>query len=260
VIDWLHDLPPLVGALIVCAAFVVPTLIGSAVLQPAVARLLRGEREANAAVGLLLSAFTLYFAVLLALLSVAVYENYGRAQDTIGREASSIITLYRDFSGYPEPQRTALRDALRRYVEEEAGPGWREQERGQVSDRGTLLVDELDSRLTSFRPDQTGQDLLHREALRTFDEFIDRRHARIQASRTSVPAVMWYVVILGAVLNVLVLWLFDLTRTTHFILGGVLTLFIGVVIYMVAVLDQPFRGVHGLEPVDLVEVRQQMKP
>jgi hypothetical protein len=78
--------------------------------------------------------------------------------------------------------------------------------------------------------------------------------------RTSVPPVMWYVVILGAVLNVLVLWLFDLTRTTHFILGGVLTLFIGVVIYMVAVLDQPFRGVHGLEPVDLLEVRQQMKP
>ena len=259
-IDWLHDLPPLVGAAIVCALFVLPTLVGSAVLQPAVARLLRGEKEANAAVGLLLSAFTLYFAVLLALLSVSVYENYGRAEDTIGREASSIITLYRDFGGYPEPQRDALRDTLRKYVEEETGPSWGEQQRGQASGRGTLLVDELERRLTSFRPDQPGQDLLHGEALRTFDEFVDRRRARIQASRTSVPPVMWYVVILGAVLNVLVLWLFDLQRSTHYILGGVLTLFIGVVIYMVAVLDQPFRGVHGLEPVDLVEVRRQMTP
>ena len=55
-----------------------------------------------------------------------------------------------------------------------------------------------------------------------------------------------------------VLWLFDLSRTTHFVLGGVLTVFIGLVIYMVAVLDQPFRGVHGLAPDDLIEARQQI--
>jgi hypothetical protein len=259
-IDWLHDLPPLVGASIVCATFLVPTLIGSRLLQPAVARLLKGERDANAAVGLLLNAFTLYYAVLLALLSVAVYENYGRAEEAIGREASSIVVLYRDLNGYPEPQRTSFGDALRRYVDEEAGPSWGEQQRGESSGRGTLLADDLGRQLMSFRPGQTGLDLLHRETLRTFDEFVDRRRARLQAARTSVPPVLWYVVVVGAALNVLVLWLFDLTRSTHFIIGGVLTVFIGLVIYMVAVLDQPFRGVHGLEPRDLLEVRQQINP
>jgi hypothetical protein len=48
---------------------------------------------------------------------------------------------------------------------------------------------------------------------------------------------MWYVVRTGAVLNVFVLWLFDLSRATHLVLGGVLMIFIGLVVYLVAVLD-----------------------
>ena len=71
---------------------------------------------------------------------------------------------------------------------------------------------------------------------------------------------IWYVVLIGAVLNVFVLWLFDLKRTSHFVLGGVLTIFIGLVVYMVAILDQPFRGAHGLKPDDLILARRQMDP
>jgi hypothetical protein len=44
------------------------------------------------------------------------------------------------------------------------------------------------------------------------------------------------------------------------VLGGVLTVFIGLVIYMMAMLDQPFRGVHGLAPDDLLEAKQQISP
>ena len=243
------------------ACFLVPTLIGSAFLQPVIARLLRGEKDPNTLVALLLNAFTLYYGVLLALLSIAVFDNYDKAQDTISREAASIVALYRNLSGYAEPTRTALIDVLRRYVDEETGPGWREQQSGQASTPGALLVDDLDRQLLGFRPDrQSGEDTLHSETLRSVGEFVDRRRLRIQAAGTSIPAIIWYVVLTGAVLNVFVLWLFDLSRTTHFVLGGVLTVFIGLVIYMVAVLDQPFRGVHGLAPDDLLIARRQISP
>jgi hypothetical protein len=112
-----------------------------------------------------------------------------------------------------------------------------------------------------FKPRrEAGEDLLHSETLRTFNEFVERRRLRIQAAGTSIPTVIWYVVLIGAGLNVFVLWLFDLKRTTHFVLGGVLTIFIALVIYMVAALDRPFRGAHGLQPDDFVHARQQMNP
>jgi hypothetical protein len=261
VIDWLHELPVGLGAAFVCGCFLVPTLIGSAFLQPVVGRLLRGEKDQNTLVGLLLNALALYYGVLLALLSIAVFDNYDKARDAIGQEASSIIALYRNVSGYREPVRSSLMGVLSQYLDEETGPGWSEQHRNRVSARGVLLVDELSRQLFSFRPDREGgEDVTHRETLRTFSDFVERRRTRIQAAETSIPSVIWYVVLMGAILNVFVLWLFDLNRISHFILGGVLTIFIGLVVYMVAVLDQPFRGAHGLRPDDLILARQQMNP
>jgi len=240
VIDWLHDLPPVIGAAFVCGCFVVPTLLGSVLLQPRVGRLLRGEKDSNALVGLLLNVFSLYYGVLLALLSIAVFDNYDRAKDAIGQEASSLVALYRDASGYPEPTRTSMVEILRRYVDEEAGPGWRAQRHGDVAPAGVLLIDEVGRQLSSFKPREPAEDALHRETLRTFNEFVERRRNRIQAGGTSIPPVIWYVVLIGAALNIFVLWMFNLKRTTHFLFGGVLTIFIGLVVYMVAVLDQPF--------------------
>ena len=258
-IEWLHDLPLPLGAAVVCIVFLVPTVIGSLVLQPAVANLLRGEKSANTLVGLLLNSYTLFYGVLLALLSISVYENYNSAQEAVGREASSLFALYRNVRAYPEPIRSTLIEDLRRYVDEETGPGWQEQRRDRMSQPGMHLVDRLGDELLRHTPNRyTGEYLLHAQTLRAFDEFIDRRRARIQAAGTNIPRILWYVVIVGAVLNVFVLWLFDLKRTTHLIFGGVLMAFIGLVIYMVAVLDRPFRGGHGLKPADLVHARQQM--
>ena len=261
VIDRLHQLPLFMGAVIVCFVFVVPTLIGSALLQPTVGRLLSGERDPNTIVGLLLNSFTLYYGVLLALLSIAVFDNYGKAQDAVAHEASSIIALYRTFNAYPEPIRGAMSDTLRQYVDEETGPGWASQRTNQASTRGTQLVDQLSRQLLGFRPGRdAGEDLVHQAALRTFEDFIEQRRLRIQAAGTSIPRVIWAVVIVGAALNVFILWLFDLKRTTHFILGGVLMIFVGLVVYMVGVLDRPFHGAHGLQPDDLIHARQQMNP
>lgn len=75
-IDWLHDLPTALGAGLVIAVFLLPTLIGSILFQPMVGWLVQRQKDPNTPVGFLLNAFTLYYGVLLALLSVAVFENY----------------------------------------------------------------------------------------------------------------------------------------------------------------------------------------
>ncbi|MGZ8309041.1 MAG: bestrophin-like domain [Rhodoplanes sp.] len=261
-IDWLHDLPPLQGAALVICVFLLPTLIGSILFQPMVGWLVSREKNANTPVGFLLNAFTLYYGVLLALLSIAVFENYNKAEDAIAREASSLIALYRNVIGYPEPMRASLVDNLRRYVEEETTPAaWRARSPDEFSTAGTSLVDEINRQLVTFKPeDQSRDEALHAATLRSFNDFIGRRRERIQAMGTSIPPVIWYVVLIGAALNAFVLWLFDLSRVTHLILGGVLSFFIGLVIYMVAALDDPFRGAHGLGPDYLLYAHERMRP
>ena len=49
---------------------------------------------------------------------------------------------------------------------------------------------------------------------------------------------MWFIVLVGAFMNVMVIWMFDLKPSTHAVIGGTISMFVGLVIYMIAVLDR----------------------
>lgn len=257
---WLHELPAVVGACLVVLLFLVPTLIGVSFLQPVIGRLLRREKDPNLPVGFLLNAFTLYYAVLLALLSIAVLENYNKAENAVGREATAIIAFYRDLRGYPEPARGTLISLLQRYLDEETGAGWSSQRNGEPARTTAALLNEIDHQITTVRPEGSGRDeALHFNTLERFNDWVEARRTRIQAGQTHIPPILWYVVLIGAALNVVVMWLFDLGRLTHLIVSGVLISFIGLVIYMVAALDRPFLGPGGIGPDYLVRANQQIR-
>ena len=256
-LDWLHELPTALGALIVCVAFVLPTLAGSYLLQPSVARLFRGERDINTVLGFLLNAFALYFGVLLALLSIAVFENYNKAEDTVEREAAGLVKLYGDLRGYPEPIRTQLTDTLHKYVDEVIGPGWLMQARGEASPAEIAIMNDFYTLIGQFQPGNAGEGLRHAQALRAVDELTQSRRLRVAAGGTAIPKIMWFVVLFGAAMNIVVIWMFDLRPSTHAIIGGTLSLFVGLLIFMVAALDAPFKGRNGLKPGPIIAIHDQ---
>jgi len=256
-LQWLHNLPLPVGLVLVCAAFVIPTLVGSYLLQPQVARLFRGERDINTVLGFLLNTFALYFGVLLALLSIAVFENHNKAEDAVVREAAALIKLYRDVQHYPEDARLELVNVLDRYVDEVVGPGWEVQQRGEVNPQEIAIVGELHGALARLAPDNVGQGVRYAQSLRVLDDFVEARRLRISGGSSAIPRIMWFIVLVGAVVNGIVIWMFDLRPFTHAIIGGTLSLFIALVIFMIAVLDAPFRGSYGVTPDAIGRIHSQ---
>lgn len=59
---------------------------------------------------------------------------------------------------------------------------------------------------------------------------------------------MWYVVIIGAVINIALVWLFDMRLFAHFLLGGTLAFFLGAMILLIAAMDNPYRGEVSVSP------------
>jgi hypothetical protein len=259
ILNWLHDLPFLVGLALVCATFVVPTLVGSYLLQPKIAKLCRGERDINTILGFVLNAFALYFGVLLALLSIAVFENHNKAEDAVVREAVAIVKLYRDIRSYPQDARPELVGILDRYVDETIGPGWKLQAQGKANPREIEILTELHGLLGKYAPSQAGDIVRYAETLRVMDDFVQARRLRISAGTSSIPRIMWFVVLIGAVMNTILIWMFDLRPFTHAVIGGSLSMFIALVIYMIAVLDAPFKGSYGVKPDAIAAVHQQSK-
>jgi hypothetical protein len=69
------------------------------------------------------------------------------------------------------------------------------------------------------------------------------------------------VVAFGALMNIVLIWLQDMEIHVHLILGAVLASMLGAVIFLIAELDNPFRGAVSIGPESIARVYETvMKP
>ena len=101
--------------------------------------------------------------------------------------------------------------------------------------------------MISFEPATDGQKILHAEALRAYNNMIQARRLRLDAVNTGLPGVMWAVVLVGAVIGLTASFFFKVDDARlHGIFVTLLAGFMGLVIFMILALDQPFRGDLGI--------------
>jgi hypothetical protein len=114
------------------------------------------------------------------------------------------------------------------------------------------------ARMSQFEPATKGQEAIHESALRQFDTFLESRRERLSRVTSGMPRVMWYTVALGALVNMIFLWPFDLRIGTHLLLGALVSFFTATMICLIAILDRPFKGEIGVSPEAFQLVYQQM--
>ena len=86
------------------------------------------------------------------------------------------------------------------------------------------------------------EEILHAEALRQFNHFLESRRMRLFSVNAGLPASMWYVMILGAILNLAICWFFDMRFITQLVLGAILAAYLGLMMFLIFDMNQPFRG------------------
>ena len=64
----------------------------------------------------------LVFGALLGFTVVVAWEQFSSAEANVAHEASTLTTMYRQTVAMPDPQRTQLRQQLRKYAEAVSGP------------------------------------------------------------------------------------------------------------------------------------------
>jgi hypothetical protein len=190
------------------------------------------------------------YAIAIGLISVATWGNASRAADQASDEAARIGALYRDFNGYPEPPRAELRKMLVNYTRFVIDIEWPMQRRGEIPHRGTDVLNDLQRVFYGFEPATDGQKLLHGEALRAFNEMIERRRVRIEAVDYAVPGPLWSVVLVGAVISMLGAYVFSMDSLgLHAFMTGLLAAMIGLLVFFIASTDRPYRGAAGVAPI-----------
>src|SRR5829696_9098063 len=220
-----------------------------------VQRLVPSEKrqEHNDVAGFLYAVIGVVYAVLLALLVIAVWGQFQKANETVESEASAVAEIAWLAHRLPEPERHELQEDARSYAQEVVDEEWPRMEQGlegvQSLPEGWDLIDDIRATLQEFEPRTGAEQELYAEGLDRIQRLGDARRMRIVAAQEGLPGILWAVLVFGAVVAVGFTYLFGLRNTwAHRLMVMSLTAVIALVLFTVWVMEHPFSGGAHLEP------------
>ncbi|HXC54527.1 MAG TPA: hypothetical protein VNU97_04480 [Rhizomicrobium sp.] len=205
------------------------------------------EGHNDVLVPLFLTAGTIY-AVMLGFLVVVVWEAYGDAKDNVAVEASTLTTMYRQTNGMNPEELKAMREHIRAYTEAVVGKEWAIQARtGGAAPEARRQIAEI-YREYARMPADVSNSSINREFLNQFSLVTAARNKRTLQASEEVPWVLWFGLIGGATIVVAMSCILYMdTWWPHMLMSGVLTLMIGMLLFITVILAKPFVGALALE-------------
>ncbi len=245
------------GFVVIVGGSLVLTMLAIALVR----RLVSHETLArhNDVAGFVYATTGVTYAVVLAFVVIAVWENYAATREVADHEASAVGAMYRLANGFPDPHRAAAQEAALAYAEAVVDVAWPAMEAGEDPTQETaaaldhlFAVYEQPDLVAAVNPEQYG------ESLRQLNEVSIARRGRVLASDSGFPEILWLVLIGGGVLVVAFAFLFGVESpySQAAIMGG-LTLTISMLLFVVADAQHPFRGGFAVDPEGMESVLQQ---
>src|SRR5215210_6272794 len=211
------------------------------------------RQEHNDVAGFLYAVVGVTYAVLLALLVIAVWEQYQRARETVESEANATVEIAWLDHGLPETEGYHLQEDARSYAQEVVDEEWPLMEQGIEGERGTPegwdLIDDMRRTLQGVEPSTEAEQELYAEGLDQMERLADARRLRLVAAEEGMPGVLWAVLVFGGVVTIGFTYLFGLQNTwAHRLMVMSLTAVIVLVLFTIGVIEYPFSGGARLEP------------
>ncbi len=169
-------------------------------LVPATSR-----QQHNDVAGFIYAVLGVIYAVLLALVVIAVWEEFGRARVTVEGEANALAEIFWLAHRLPEPEGRHLQELTRSYAEEVVEEEWPRMAQGRtllMEDTGEVtpgwtLIDDIRATLQEIEPNTVAVQELYAEGLDQIQRLADARRTRLVAAEESIPSVLWVVLVVG---------------------------------------------------------------
>jgi len=99
--------------------------------------------------------------------------------------------------GLAEPAKANLLDGMKRYTRVVIGTEWPAQAEGHVARAGDRFLEDVQRLVVALMPASQADTNLHALLLETLTRLRDARQERLLTAETTIPAIVWFVVIIG---------------------------------------------------------------
>jgi len=213
------------------------------------------RQDHNDVAGFIYAVLGVAYAVLLAFVVIAVWQEYETAKNTVESEANELAGVYFLADRFPEADKARVQGLARDYaltvVEEE----WPLMEQGETSERASSLLSDLRFSLQDVDASTGAGQVLYDQELTRAHEVSDARRLRLLEVSQGLPGILWVVLLGGAVVTVCFTYLFGLKNNlVHALMVAALTLVICGILFTISSLEYPFAGQAKIQPTAFEEI------
>lgn len=260
--DWIYNQPDWIVGSVIVSLFVLVSCIGLAIVHRLVPVNIR--RSHNDIIGFTIAVVGVVYAVLLAFIAVATWETFRKGDHVVGEEANHVGDVFRNTTGLPDDLARQLRGHVVKYIDVVIKQEWPVQQAGRFEQaswqKGWGILDDFHFDIARFRPANAGEAVIQGQLLRSLTSLYDARRGRLLAAGEHVPAVVWWIIALGAMLTVSFTYLFGLPNIKmHAVITGMLAASLAIVVVLIVAFDYPFRGPLSISDEAFRAVKQNME-
>ncbi|MFF8843287.1 hypothetical protein ACF08N_11215 [Streptomyces sp. NPDC015127] len=191
------------------------------------------------------------YAIVLGLAIAGVWEARGAAQDAVRAEAQALYEVTQRAQVYPADFREQLRTNVDAYVAEVVEEEWpRMIDHEELSPRGTELLATVRTGVAEREPVNELEAQAYQPMLDQVAAAEDARNARASGAEETLPGIVWFGLISGAVVTIGLIFTMQIGRSfRELLLAGLFSALIAFLLFLVWDFDAPF-GRSGTESAD----------
>ncbi|MEV5516530.1 DUF4239 domain-containing protein [Streptomyces flaveolus] len=186
------------------------------------------------------------YAIVLGLAIAGVWEARSAAQDHVQAEAVALHEVSERVRVYPPDVRDRIREDVNAYVGHVVTTEWKSMaDDGQVTERGTELLDKVRADVTDYEPRSDFEAQAYQPLVDQVAAADQARTSRAESTGATMPGVVWFGLIAGAVVTIGMVFALQIRRTTReLVLAGLFSALIAFLLFLIWDFDAPYsRGV-----------------
>ncbi|CAM5556632.1 Membrane protein OS=Streptomyces fumanus OX=67302 GN=GCM10018772_56340 PE=4 SV=1 [Streptomyces fumanus] len=154
------------------------------------------------------------YAIVLGLAIAGVWEARSAAQDHVQTEAVALHEITERVRVYPPEVRDRIRDDVNAYVGHVVTTEWKAMsEKGEVTERGTELFERIRVDVTDYRPADDFEAQAYQPLVDQVTAADQARLNRADSTGATMPGVVWFGLIIGAVVTIGMVFALQIRRT-----------------------------------------------
>jgi hypothetical protein len=183
------------------------------------------------------------FAILIGFMLANSMQRFESARANVEHEAGAIADVYRLSAALPVEVRDQARKHCLRYTQSVIKDEWPAMQSGNFSDSSWDAINEIWADVLPYQPTTQGQSNIHQLIVSAITQAGECRRTRFAQLTYRLPNTLWFIVIFGGVSTVVLTFFFSVTSLRlQIAMTSIITMIIGLNIYMLAGYDAPFSG------------------